>query len=147
MILEQLTVHNFGVYAGRQTIDLEPPSPEQPIVLIGGKNGEGKTTLLEAILHALYGPHAGPMIGKGGGYERYLRESISRGAAPDQGAAVELSLRVLQGGEQVGLRICRSWRVAGKSVSERLTVSRDGSHDPVLSENWADFIETLIPRG
>ena len=36
MILDELTLHNFGVYAGRQTIKLTPPSPKKPIVLVGG---------------------------------------------------------------------------------------------------------------
>ena len=68
MIFKTLTLDDFGVYSGRQTLDLDP-SDDAPIVLIGGQNGEGKTTLLEAVLHVLYGPHAGSIIGRAGGYE------------------------------------------------------------------------------
>ena len=52
MILRSITLENFGLYAGRQRLDLVPGRDvgrDQPVVLIGGKNGAGKTTLLEAV--------------------------------------------------------------------------------------------------
>ena len=49
MKLLRVVFHNYRVYAGKQTIDFEPPSDKQPVVLIGGLNGEGKTTLLDLI--------------------------------------------------------------------------------------------------
>ena len=61
MILEQLTVRNFCLYRGEQTFDLTPVTAggrHRPIVLIGGINGGGKTTLLDAIQLALYGNRA-----------------------------------------------------------------------------------------
>ena len=58
-ILDQLVLENVGTFRGRHVIDLTPPSPAKPIVLIGGLNGAGKTTVLEAIQLALYvGPGA-----------------------------------------------------------------------------------------
>lgn len=41
---------NFGVYAGINSFEF---SHKHPIVLIGGMNGRGKTTFLEAILLSL----------------------------------------------------------------------------------------------
>ena len=63
MILERVTLRNFGLYRGEQTFDLTPaPAPRnagmRPIVLFGGTNGAGKTTLLDAIQVALYGTRA-----------------------------------------------------------------------------------------
>ena len=52
MIISRLTLYNFGVYAGKNTFEFHN---EKPIVLIGGLNGRGKTTFLEAVLIALYG--------------------------------------------------------------------------------------------
>src|SRR5262249_46811246 len=52
MILEQLTVRNFCLYRGEQAFDLSPVvagGRHRPIVLFGGINGGGKTTLLDAI--------------------------------------------------------------------------------------------------
>ena len=47
MIINRLTMHNFGVYAGTNTFEF---TSKKPIVLIGGMNGRGTTTFLEAIL-------------------------------------------------------------------------------------------------
>lgn len=52
MIINRLKMHNFGVYASDNTFTF---NSQKPVVLIGGMNGRGKTTFLEAILLALYG--------------------------------------------------------------------------------------------
>jgi len=58
MILDSITLKNFGVYRGEQKADLAPVSDQKPIVLFGGMNGGGKTTLLDAVQLGLYGPKA-----------------------------------------------------------------------------------------
>ena len=58
MILDLLTLENFGVYGGIQAVRLTPESAERPIILFGGLNGGGKTTLLDAIQLVLYGSKA-----------------------------------------------------------------------------------------
>ena len=37
MILDEITLHNFGLYLGRQTLRLTP-EPGKPVILIGGLN-------------------------------------------------------------------------------------------------------------
>jgi DNA sulfur modification protein DndD len=54
MILDTIVLDNFGAYCGRQEATLTPQSGK-PIVLFGGLNGGGKTTLLDAIQLAFYG--------------------------------------------------------------------------------------------
>ena len=51
MIIKKLALHNFGVYASDNVFVF---NKRKPVVLIGGMNGRGKTTFLEAILLALY---------------------------------------------------------------------------------------------
>ena len=58
MIFLELVLQNFGPsYHGRHRLDL-CPTAEQPIILIGGLNGGGKTTLMDALRLVLYGPRA-----------------------------------------------------------------------------------------
>jgi DNA sulfur modification protein DndD len=53
MFIKKIKVKNFKTYL---SLDLDMSvEAERPIVLIGGKNGGGKTTLFEAIYGALYG--------------------------------------------------------------------------------------------
>lgn len=147
MILKRLTLEDFGVYAGKQVVELAPPSPDSPVVILGGQNGEGKTTLLEAILHVLYGPHAGSIIGRGGRYEQYLKSSINHSASPGRGAAVQLELTTVRDGQEVELRVRRSWQAGEGPVREQLTVEVNGTFDKALTDGWGDFVETLVPRG
>jgi len=147
VILNRLTLHNVGTFAGQQTLDLTPPDRDHPVLLIGGLNGAGKTTVLEAIQLALYGPLLRTNARGKGSYERYLRGLVHRHSDPAKGAAIELEFTAYQGGEEHRYWIRRSWKPAGASLREILLVSVDGRHDAVLTENWHEYVETFLPRG
>ena len=58
MIIKKLVLHNFRVFRGTHEIDLAPRKDNKnpkPIVLFGGLNGAGKTSILTAVRFALYG--------------------------------------------------------------------------------------------
>jgi DNA sulfur modification protein DndD len=54
MHLRRISLRNFKAYEATR-IDLPAPTPGRNVILIGGKNGFGKTTLFEAIALGLYG--------------------------------------------------------------------------------------------
>ncbi|MBB5957414.1 DNA sulfur modification protein DndD [Saccharothrix tamanrassetensis] len=162
MLLHKVSLEEFGAYRGKQSLDLLTRK-NRPIILIGGLNGCGKTTLLDAIQLALYGPRA-RCSGRGNRpYETYLRESINRQADPTRGASVALEFAMPIEGEEHYYRVIRSWRTSGKSVKEYLSVWIDENYgerlaagnrlsvDPklnyskALSEGWSDHVEDLLP--
>lgn len=143
MLLHDITLENFGAYRGKQTLNLTP-KPGKPIILIGGLNGCGKTTLLDAIQLALYGARA-RCSGRGTrSYDVYLRDSINRQASPKK-AGIKLWFSTTVEGEQRHYRIERFWQLTGKTVRESLTVFINGEIDRVIGEGWADHIEDLLP--
>ncbi|MFF5336868.1 DNA sulfur modification protein DndD [Streptomyces sp. NPDC013181] len=160
MLLRKITLEEFGAYRGKQSLDLTVKK-NKPIILIGGLNGCGKTTLLDAIQLALYGPRA-RCSGRGGkAYDTYLRESINRQHDPARGSAVTLEFTVTVDAKEHYYRVVRSWRTSGKTLKEFLNVFIDEEYgdqtkpgrrvqpDPkfskLLSEGWADHVEDLLP--
>ncbi|MBT3077302.1 MULTISPECIES: DNA sulfur modification protein DndD [Streptomyces] len=144
MHLHSLTLQDFGAYQGRQHLDLRV-KPKRPIILIGGLNGCGKTTLLDAIQLVLYGPRA-RCSGRGSrAYETYLRESINRGADSAKGAALRLEFSITVEGRSRTYEVDRAWALIGKNVRENLAVSIDGRYDATISENWAEHVEEILP--
>ncbi|WP_428100509.1 DNA sulfur modification protein DndD [Candidatus Rariloculus sp.] len=144
MILDEITLENFGLYAGRQTIELTPPDASKPIVLIGGLNGGGKTTLLDALQLCLFGPHA-KLSNRGSlRYKDYLSRSIHEGAS-GQEAAVEIRFRHNVEGQQERYRIRRSWRMVNGRCREQFSVRGNGKMHPVLADNWAAQVEDYFP--
>ncbi|MAS93103.1 MAG: DNA sulfur modification protein DndD [Verrucomicrobiales bacterium] len=146
MILESITLHNFGVYKGRQTIDLTPRK-NRPIILFGGLNGNGKTTLLDALQLSLYGQLAKTSNRGNLAYEKYLRKCINRSVPPEEGAALELKFRHTVEGQEHCYQIQRSWAAKGKTntVQERMTVLRDEVKNSLLTETWDEYVQGLIP--
>src|SRR5436305_1662157 len=120
MILDELVLQNFGGFAGRQSLDLKPRSG-RPIVVIGALNGSGKTTVLEALQLAFYGPLASPAVRRGAGHEAYLSRMIHRGIDRAAGAAVELAFRAYVAGVERAFRVNRAWWIDSRDrVKEQL---------------------------
>ena len=147
MILDAIALKNFGIYGGHQEAALAPTDDQKPIILFGGMNGGGKTTLLDAIQLALYGAKA-RCSGRGKlSHRDYLREMIHRGADPTDGAAIEVRFRRAVDGEMHYYRLTRSWRQTAKGIEELVEVTRDAEFDSLLSEHWDEYIESYIPSG
>jgi DNA sulfur modification protein DndD len=145
MLLTELVLHNFGPYRGRHVVQLAPPRPEQPVILFGGLNGAGKTTILDALHLALYGRRARSAGRSGQTYDEYLRRSIHRAVADREGAAVEVAFMAPLDGAEVLFRVHRSWESGSKTVKERVVVWRGDEMDRLLTERWDDFVEEVLP--
>lgn len=142
MLLTKLTLHNFGIYAGRHVVDLTPKAG-RPIILFGALNGAGKTTLLEGIQFALFGKLA-KFLGKGkSAYIEFLANTINRDCQ-DGSASVSLEFRTQRHGQQQQLEVVRTWRLSN-NPSDTVQVFRDGELDTGLSERWVEIAETFFP--
>lgn len=146
MILDSISLENFGVYRGRQEIELTPDK-NKPVVLFGGLNGGGKTTLLEALQLAFYGKKA--KVSKRGklGYHDYLQSAIHAGADPTEGASIGLRFRRIIEGHEHHFHLVRAWRMGARGLEETVSVSRNGELDSTLGEHWSEYIEGFLPNG
>lgn len=150
MILSRLTLTNFGVFRGRQSIALQPQKGK-PIILIGGKNGAGKTTFLEAIRLCFYGPQ-GLGFNSKDEYLKYLDSRIHNNAnsiIQPNTASVAVEFQYSDSEDVHSYKVSRFWerRQTGK-VHESLTVERNGKPlDDIAAEYWPEFVRDLIPPG
>ena len=145
MILDEIVLQDFGVYEGRQTIRLTPPETTRPIILIGGLNGGGKTTVLDALQLCLFGPHATVSNRGSQSYQAYLSNCIHRGANVRE-AAIEIGFRRMIEGDEEQYRLRRAWtRGGGGACREKFEVVRNGTSEPLLAENWATQVEEYFP--
>lgn len=146
MILDSIAIENFGAYGGCQEATLTPEEGK-PIILFGGMNGGGKTTLLDAVQLAFYGAKAKLSNRNRLGYREYLRESIHRGSDPGEGASITLRFRRMMEGETRNFELQRSWREGVKGIEEAVRVRRDGKLDDVFTDHWDEAIEAYLPSG
>ncbi len=113
MIFQELVLTNVGPFAGRQSIRLAPKEPDHPIILFGGLNGAGKTTILEALLLVLYGTLTPGSSRRATSYDKYLGQLINNSADPAAGASIELLFRAVHDGAWQEFQLIRHWAVVG----------------------------------
>lgn len=151
MILTNLTLTNFGIFRGRQTVALAPRR-SRPIILFGGANGTGKSTFLEAVRLCLYGPGVSGVRTPKEAYLDYLERRIHSNPTfliQPTFAAVSLEFQYVEVGILHTYTVTRSWeRRSGHKLVEYLEVMRDGEPlDEIAAEHWPDFIRDMIPQG
>ena len=141
MIIKQLTLHNFGVYAGTNTFEFKG---EKPVVLIGGLNGRGKTTFLDAVLLALYGSNS--FAYKESNYKsygQYLRSFVNEN---DTSFTTYIELEFILNAQEPELYLVhREWDALTKRTHEKVNVKRNQKEDRFLASNWSLFMENMLP--
>ena len=154
MKIKKLVLENFGLFRGRNEIHLDTRvvrGKVKPIILIGGKNGSGKTSILEAIRLCLYGSQGISERISAKDYERYLRGRVHRDDSlliNPTSAAVTLVFEHAHIGSKHEFTVTRSWDVKENSVSAYLNVLRDGVPlDDIDRESAEDFLIDLVPPG
>ena len=141
MIIKRLVLHNFGVYAGTNEFEFHA---NKPIVLIGGLNGRGKTTFLEGVLLALYGKNSFAYSENSSqSYSQYLRSYVNV-ADGTRETFVDLTF-FMNADETEEYRVRREWNSITNRTIEKVTVYKDENYNQFLTDNWAMFMENVLP--
>lgn len=146
MIIKNVQLSNYGPFKGSHSIDLALPSIKR-VTLIGGLNGSGKTSIFESIQLCLFGSQSN--LHKENrrvySYSKFLEAKINRDSPHDTRCAVTMTLNLSDDTDyQDDLIIHRSWIRSSKGVKEELEVTRNGMIDTFLTENWIEYISTII---
>ncbi len=149
----ELVLKNFGPYTGIQTINLRPEKDgnPSPVILFGGMNGGGKTTLLDAIRLALYGGRAQCSTRGNLSYSDFLNQSINRHTPALEDTRVELTFEQVQDDKLTQFKIVRYWKKLdikdSLSILIYSEVVKDWWSDKAITNTWDEYIETLLPVG
>ncbi len=149
MLFRELVLENFGSYLGKNTINLLPDTSEdnRPIILIGGMNGGGKTTIMDAIRLALYGARAQCSTRGNLSYGDFLDQCVSRHTPPTEKARIELAFQIAEDGDLRDIRIVRYWERNPQDGKDTLGILVNDWADTMLLKTWDEYIENLLPLG
>ncbi len=137
-----VTIENFGSYNGKNRFDLSVEDGK-PIVLIGGKNGAGKTTFLEAIKFALYGQRGLSDRVSKAGYQQIILERRHNKLDHYQQTEVRLEFEFVKSGKKEVYTIIRKWIPNSKNeiYKESLKLAVNGK--PITNQT-EDAIQSII---
>lgn len=149
MIFKELILENFGPYQGKNIINLTPQTDQNnaSIILIGGMNGGGKTTLIDSIRLALYGRRAECSTRKNLSYNDFLLESINRNGKITDTTKIELTFEHIINDQWIELKIIRHWQRNVKDGKDNLIILEGEFPDLNWTENWDEYIEDILPLG
>lgn len=147
MQITRLELNNFSSYEGINTFDFSVEH-KKPIILIGGQNGAGKTSLFTAIKIALYGSLAFGYTGNNSFYSKKIKGLINHKAFQFQDFISGVSVDIKQKRERavVCYRIKRNWKIRDSKIEEEYAVYEDGREldesEKILFES---YILSIIP--
>lgn len=147
MKIKKITISNISSYAGTTTFDFEV-TPDKSVILIGGQNGTGKTSLFTALKLALYGHLSFNYQSNNGQYFAKVRELINHDAFTTDHvqAYIEVELEMPNDREVNNYTIKRQWDFLAQKISEELTISNS---EKILPESevifFQNYLYTILP--
>ncbi|MBQ3685661.1 MAG: DNA sulfur modification protein DndD [Candidatus Methanomethylophilaceae archaeon] len=143
MKFHSLTIRNFRNYVGPTTIQLETYQ-DKNIILIGGMNGAGKTSMVDAIRLCLYGNRCRGAPMSEAKYQKYIQSICSKRTT--DGMSVSMKITLDEENPPVELTIERNFRKAEINYIEELELKKGDSKVELIDpEYWSFYVEKLIP--
>lgn len=112
MWIAKIELFNFKSYQ-HQTFEFPQPKAGRNIVLVGGMNGYGKTSILEALYLGLYGKEAVEHLGRAGlkddvGYRKFLERALHGTAIRTGRESMWVKIQINQTKAE-GFEVTRKW--------------------------------------
>jgi DNA sulfur modification protein DndD len=149
MIFRELILQNFGPYLGKNIIKFVSDQEDNsaPIILFGGMNGGGKTTLMDAIRLTLYGQRGQCSTRGNLSYNDFLLQCINSHTPLGEKTRIELEFEHIINDKLNIFRIVRYWDKTIKDGKDNLGILNQDWLDKGLVNTWDEYIETILPLG
>lgn len=128
MKINKIVLYNFNSYEGLNEFEFTSDDSNKNIILIGGKNGAGKTSLFTAIKIALYGPLSFGYVGVNPIYIAKIKDCINSKSFQMNvvESRVQIAISLMVEREIKEYEITREWDYTRQKLEERYYVKTDG---------------------
>lgn len=143
MKIKRISLFNIGPYVDLNTFDITI-AKDKNIVLIGGKNGAGKTTFFKAIKTCLYGSKVWGFNVPGKEYFSIINGLINNKSIYDNTAKAYIEIELIfDDGKQVNsYTLHREWKKVKQTLSEYFYVKKNS--ELIIGQEEDDFINYLL---
>lgn len=144
MKINKLVLKNFRSYEEETLFDFTTTN-DKNIILVGGKNGAGKSTIFEAIKVCIYGPIAYKYQGFNSSYISKIKSNINNNSLKNDSvdAFVSIDIELTENTEKNTYTLSREWTYEDKKLNEKFYVYKNHSTSP-LDEEELNYFENYI---
>lgn len=144
MHIQKLALRNIGAYHGELNKFDFRTTANRNVILLGGKNGAGKTTILESLRIVLFGSMAYGFVTENEPYFRKIRTLLNRKAINENVTnefQITLDYISTEDFELHEYSLVRSWRIKNDRIRESFAVKRDNQF--LSAQQTSDFQSRL----
>lgn len=143
MKINKIVLYNFNSFEGMNEFDFSSTCDQKNIVLIGGKNGAGKTSLFTAIKIALYGPLTYGYMGINPHYISKIKDCINSNIFQTDRveSKVQINISLLLEREVKKYEITREWTYKKQRLEEHFFVKCD---DKLLDDKEQSYFQNYL---
>jgi DNA sulfur modification protein DndD len=162
MYLRSIQLRDWKAYANA-TFDFPVPTKNKNVVLIGAKNGYGKTSLLEALILGLYGRDGMNALARASAssadmiksYDEFMQRALHAQALPQGRTSITIQIVLEDATERI--KVVRKWHFTGKGMhrpgEEEVQLFSGKDDDPIRvpgprpsREEKDEYYRSLIAR-
>lgn len=147
MKINKIIISNISSYVGQCEFDFRV-GEDKNIILIGGQNGAGKTSLLNSIKLGLYGYRMFHFQSENHMYYTKIKEMLNQDvfAKKEVSAFIDINISLLSGSDYVDYSLKRVWSFNNKKIEEKLYVYENGNElNSSQKMYFENFLYTIVP--
>ncbi|MCZ8519862.1 DNA sulfur modification protein DndD [Paenibacillus caseinilyticus] len=143
MKFNRLVLKNFGAFYGNNEFDLTTLNKNQNVVLFGGKNGSGKTTILDSLRIVLFGAFAFGLKTDSAIYFDKIDAKLNSKAKKDHQGFFQiiLELEMVENLKRNQYTLNRGWSRQRTAIKESFVVFKNGRQ---LEEKEVELFQTKL---